>query len=66
MTAKKDSGKKLKVKLVRSPIGYSKKQKGTVRALGLRRMQQTVTHKDTLVIRGMINAVSHLLEVEEA
>ncbi len=57
---------KVTVKLVRSPIGYSKKQKGTVRALGLRRMQQTVTHKDTLVIRGMINAVNHLLEVEEA
>ena len=63
MAAKK---KELKVTLVRSPIGYSKRQKGTVRALGLRRTQQTVVHEDTAVIRGMINHVRHLVEVEEA
>jgi len=66
MAADKVSSKKLAVKLVRSPIGYSKKQKGTVRALGLRRMQQIVTHDDNPVIRGMINAVIHLVEVSEA
>ena len=66
MAAKKSSGKKLKIKLVRSPIGYPKRQKGTVRALGLRKMQQVVTHEDTDVMRGMINRVSHLVEVEEA
>ena len=66
MAAKKSSGKKLKVKLVRSPIGYPKRQKGTVRALGLRKMHQVVTHEDTAVMRGMINRVSHLVEVEEA
>lgn len=66
MAAKKTSGKQLKIKLVRSPIGNSKRQKGTVRALGLRRLQQSVTHTDSPVLRGMINAVSHLLEVEEA
>jgi large subunit ribosomal protein L30 len=57
--------KELKITLVKSPIGYSKKQKGTVKALGLRRMNQTVVHQDTLVIRGMINKVSHLVKVEE-
>ncbi len=66
MAAKKSSGKQLKIKLVRSPIGHPKRQKGTVRALGLRKMQQTVIHADTPVMRGMINRVSHLVEVEEA
>jgi large subunit ribosomal protein L30 len=56
---------KLKVTLVKSPIGYSEQQKGTVRALGLRRLSQTVSHEDSPVIRGMIEKVSHLLEVEE-
>ena len=55
----------LKVTLVKSPIGYSKRQKGTVRALGLRRINQTVTHQDSDVIRGMIAKVIHLVEVEE-
>jgi large subunit ribosomal protein L30 len=66
MAAKKGSGKKLSIKLVRSPIGYPKSQKGTVRALGLRKMQQVVTHEDNAVMRGMIESVSHLVEVEEA
>lgn len=58
--------KELKITLVRSPIGYSKRQKGTVRALGLRKTQQSVVQQDTPVIRGMINHVRHLVEVEEA
>lgn len=66
MAAKGSSGKKVKVTLVRSPIGYSKRQKGTVRALGLKRMHQTVTHVDSPAVRGMINRVEHLVEVEEA
>ncbi|MDM8527219.1 50S ribosomal protein L30 [Anaerolineales bacterium HSG24] len=53
----------LKITLVKSAIGYSKRQKGTVRALGLRRLGQTVKHKDTPVIRGMITKVSHLVVV---
>lgn len=57
--------KELKITLVKSPIGYSKRQKGTVRALGLRKLKQTVTHEDNPVIRGMINKVSHLVTVEE-
>ena len=55
----------IKITLVKSPIGYSKRQKGTVKALGLRRMNQTVTHTDSPVIRGMIAKVSHLVKVEE-
>ena len=57
--------KMLRITLVRSPIGYSKRQKGTVRALGLRRMHQTVEKEDTPVIRGMVARVQHLVKVEE-
>ena len=57
--------KKLRVTLVRSPIGYNKRQKATVRALGLGRMNSTVVHDDTPPIRGMINKVIHLVKVEE-
>ncbi|ODN30353.1 50S ribosomal protein L30 [Fervidobacterium thailandense] len=57
--------KKLKITLVRSPIGYKYDQKDTVRRLGLRKMHQTVIKDDTPQIRGMINKVKHLLKVEE-
>jgi large subunit ribosomal protein L30 len=63
--AKKAKTIVLKITMIKSPIGYSQRQKDTVRALGLRRMNQTVTQKDSAVIRGMIAKVSHLLEVEE-
>ena len=55
----------LQVTLVKSAIGYSKRQKSTVQALGLRKLGQTVEHQDTDVIRGMINKVSHLVQVNE-
>ena len=55
----------LKVTLVKSLIGLSPKQEATVRALGLRRIRQTVTHQDTPTIRGMIKAVPFMLRVEE-
>lgn len=57
--------KKLQVTLVKSPIGYSKRQKATVRALGLRRMNHTVVHEDNPALRGMLNKVSHLIKVVE-
>jgi large subunit ribosomal protein L30 len=57
--------KTLKIKLVKSPIGYSQRQKGTVKALGLKKINDTVEQADTPVIRGMIAKVSHLVEVEE-
>lgn len=68
MSAARKASKKeraLRITLTRSPIGYSYKQKRTVRALGLRRMHQTVEQKDTPVIRGMIAKVEHLVTVEE-
>ena len=63
--AKKKKGDTLQITLVRSPIGYSVKQKRTVRALGLRKLHQTVEHEDTPVVRGMIAKVNHLVSVEE-
>ena len=60
-----DKGKLLRITLVRSPIGYAERQKKTARALGLRRMNQTVEHADTPQIRGMIRKVAHLVRVEE-
>jgi len=57
------SSKKLRITLTRSLIGLSPKQEGTVKALGLRRMHQSVTHDDTPAIRGMISKVPHVLEV---
>jgi large subunit ribosomal protein L30 len=58
--------KKLKITWVKSSIGYSVRQKNTVRALGLRRLGQTVEHNDTPVIRGMVHKIAHLVQVEEA
>lgn len=65
MPKKETMGKTIRVTLVRSPIGYTKDQKATVRALGLRRMHQTVEQKDNPAVRGMIQKVIHLLKVEE-
>lgn len=57
--------KVVRVTLVRSPIGYSWRQKATVRALGLRRLNQTVTHVDSATLRGMLAKVRHLVHVQE-
>jgi large subunit ribosomal protein L30 len=65
MPKKTTSGKALRVTLVKSPIGYTKDQKATVRALGLRRMNQTVEHIDTPALRGMLTKIGHLIKVEE-
>jgi len=54
---------KLKVTLTKSIIGLSPKQEACVRALGLRRIGQTVTHDDTGTARGMIAKVRHMLQV---
>lgn len=59
------SAKTVKVTLVRSPIGYEKRQKATVQALGLRRMHQTVEKPDTPDMRAMIESVRHLVKVTE-
>jgi large subunit ribosomal protein L30 len=57
--------KVLRITLVRSPIGYSERQKRTARALGLHRLNQTVEQADSPAVRGMIAKISHLLRVEE-
>jgi large subunit ribosomal protein L30 len=57
---------RVQITLVRSPIGYSKRQKATLKALGLNKMHKTVTHADNEVIRGMINKVSHLVIIDQA
>jgi large subunit ribosomal protein L30 len=51
--------------LYKSAIGYAGDQKRTLRALGLRRLGQTVEHRDTRAIRGMVNKVRHLVKVAE-
>lgn len=63
--AKAEEGRLVRITLVRSPIGYSERQKRTVKALGLRRLNQTVEKADSSVLRGMIAKVSHLVRVEE-
>ncbi len=57
--------KTLRIKLVRSPIGYAVRQKRTAEALGLRKIQQVVERPDNAAVRGMVNRISHLVEVEE-
>ncbi|HEX7620088.1 MAG TPA: 50S ribosomal protein L30 [Anaerolineales bacterium] len=63
--AKTSAEKTIKVTLVRSPIGFPVPQKATLQALGLRHINQTVEHKDTPAMRGMLNKVVHLIRVEE-
>jgi large subunit ribosomal protein L30 len=53
----------IKVKLVRSAIGFPQRQKETVRSLGLRKLHQVVEQPDNEAIRGMIFRVKHLVEV---
>lgn len=56
---------KLRITYSRSAIGYNEKQKATVKALGFRKLYQTVEHEDTPAIRGMVEKISHLVTVEE-
>jgi large subunit ribosomal protein L30 len=58
--------KTLKLKLVRSPIGSTERQRATVRALGLRRLHQVVEQSDSPVTRGMVQKVEHLVRIVEA
>ncbi|MCD6289389.1 MAG: 50S ribosomal protein L30 [Anaerolineae bacterium] len=57
--------KRLRITWVKSAIGYSQRQKATIRALGLRRLGASVIKDDTPVVRGMVNKVQHLVRVEE-
>jgi large subunit ribosomal protein L30 len=55
---------KLRVKWIKSGIGYAKDQSRTLKALGFHRLQETVEHEDSAPVRGMIAKVSHLVTVE--
>ncbi len=55
----------IRITLVRSPIGYRKYQRVTAETLGLRKLHATVVHRETPQIRGMVNKIGHLLQVEE-
>ncbi len=63
--AKKKKPKMIKITQTRSGIGRLTKHRRTLRALGIRRHQQSVIHEDNAAIRGMINQVSHLVSVTE-
>jgi len=57
---------KLRITWIKSGIGYAQDQKRTLKALGLHRLNQTVTQEDRPPVRGMIVKVQHLVRVEEA
>lgn len=57
---------KVKITLVKSPIGYNKKQRAIAVSLGLRKMQSSVIQEDTPDIMGKVHKISHLVKVEEA
>ncbi len=59
------AAQRLRITLIKSPTGYAERQRRTVRALGLRRLHQTVEQADTPAVRGMIARVPHLVSVEE-
>jgi large subunit ribosomal protein L30 len=60
-----NTSNKLRITLVKSAIGYSVKHKATVRALGLRKLHQTVELEDSPALRGMLSKVNHLVEIEQ-
>ncbi len=62
----KNDNKQIKIKLVRGLIGASEAQRKVVRGLGLTKKDQVVEHYNSPTIMGMVNKVSHLLEVTEA
>ncbi|MCH7619821.1 MAG: 50S ribosomal protein L30 [Candidatus Marinimicrobia bacterium] len=64
MTAK-ETTKKIKITQVKSAIGYHHKAKKTLKALGLRKMHQSVLHNDNEAIRGMVRKIDYLIKVEE-
>lgn len=57
---------KIRIKWVRSQIGYSSDQRRTIRALGLKKLQHSVEHEDSPTIRGMVQKVRHMIAVEVA
>lgn len=65
MAKRASKSKMIRITLVHSPIGYSQRQRRTLKALGLRKLRQTVEQPDTQAMRGMVEKVKHLVQVEE-
>ncbi|HEX2980016.1 MAG TPA: 50S ribosomal protein L30 [Anaerolineaceae bacterium] len=65
MPEKTSQPKRLRITQIRSAIGYSKKHKATIRALGFHHLNETVEHEDSLALRGMLSKVNHLVRIEE-
>jgi large subunit ribosomal protein L30 len=65
MAKAKQTGGKLKIKMVGSLIGCTDVQRASVRGLGLRRIHHVVEREDTKAVRGMVNAVPHLVVIVE-
>lgn len=63
--AEKETGGAIKIQYYRSMIGYAKKQKEIVKALGITKLNQTVTRPDTPASRGIVAKVPHLLRIVE-
>lgn len=63
MSNSKAETKQIKIKLVKSGIGFPVKQKSVIQGLGLRRLNQVITRPDTPQIRGMVFKIRHLVEV---
>jgi large subunit ribosomal protein L30 len=57
------SSSALKLKLIKSPVGYNARQRATVQSLGLRRLHQVVVQPDSPITRGMVEKVKHLVQV---
>ena len=55
----------LKIRQIKSPIGYKRKAKSTLIALGLKKINQVVEHNDTPQIRGMLSVVNYLVRIEK-
>ncbi len=66
MAAKKEADKKLKITLIKSTIGQIPKTRATIKAMGLRKINQTVELPDNASTRGQIQKVRHMVKVEEA
>ena len=66
MAENKETGKKLKITLIKSTIGQVPKNRATVAAMGLRKINQTVELPDNTSTRGQIQKVRHMVKVEEA
>jgi large subunit ribosomal protein L30 len=63
--AESEPTKKLRITYVKSSIGYSERHKATIRALGLRKLHQSVVLEDRPELRGMLLKVNHLVKIEE-